>query len=64
MTALLKCVDIERKILNNPGRAQFVCKELLKLPLRPDLERLARERLHAVEEALLVQRGGDRRKSA
>ncbi|PYO27245.1 MAG: hypothetical protein DMD86_18230 [Candidatus Rokuibacteriota bacterium] len=64
VTALLKCVDIERKILNNPGRAQFVCKELLKLPLRPDLERLARERLHAVEEALLVQRGGDRRKSA
>jgi len=64
VTALLKCVDIERKVLNNPGRAQFVCKELLKLPLRPDLERMAKDRLHAVEEALLVQRGGERRKSA
>ena len=64
VTALLKCVDIERKVLNNPGRAQYVCKELLKLPLAPDLERLARERLRAVEEALVVQRGGERRGAA
>jgi rhomboid family protein len=55
-TALLKCVDIERKILNNPGRAQYVCRELLKLPLQPDIERLARERLQAVEEQLARQR--------
>src|SRR2546426_232789 len=57
-TALLKCVDIERRVLNNPGRAQYVCRELLRLPLQPDVERLARERLRAVEEALAVQRRG------
>jgi len=56
-TALLKCVDIERKVLNNPGRAQYVCRELLRLPLQPDVERLARDRLRAVEEALERQRG-------
>ena len=56
-TALLKCVDIERRVLNNPGRAQYVCRELLRLPLQPDVERLARDRLRAVEEALERQRG-------
>ena len=58
VTALLKCVDIERKVLNNPGRAQYVCQELLRLPLSQESERLARERLRAVEEALAVQRRG------
>src|SRR5439155_9302715 len=56
-TALLKCADIEWKVLNNPGRAQYVCQELLSKPLPPDVERLARERLRAVEEALALQRG-------
>jgi hypothetical protein len=55
--ALLKCVDIERNVLNNPGRAQWVCKELLKFPLAPDMHGLARERLRSVEEALALQRG-------
>ena len=54
--ALLKCVDIERKVLNNPGRAQYVCQELLKLPLAQESERLARERLDAVMEQLVRQR--------
>ena len=55
--ALLKCIDIERRVLNNPGRAQYVCQELLKLPLSPELERLARERLRLLEEAIARQRG-------
>jgi hypothetical protein len=63
-TALLKCIDIERRVLNNPGRAQYVCQELLKLPLAPDLERLARERLRLVEESLARQRGGTAQKMA
>lgn len=57
-TALFKCIDIERRILNNPGRAQYVCQELLKLRLAPELERLARERMRAVEEQLQRQRAG------
>lgn len=63
-TALLKCIDIERRVLNNPGRAQYVCQELLKLPLSPDLERLARERMRLVEESLARQRGGTTQKLA
>ncbi len=55
-TALLKCIDIERRILNNPGRAQYVCQELLKLALPPDVEKLARERQNAVMEQLVRQR--------
>lgn len=56
-TALLKCADIERKILNNPGRAKYVCSELLGRTPPPDVERLARERLRAIDEALALQRG-------
>ncbi len=56
-TALLKCADIERKILNNPGRAQFICSELLSRTPPPDVERLTRDRLRAIEEALVLQRG-------
>ncbi len=63
-TALLKCIDIERRVLNNPGRAQYVCQELLKLTLPPDVERLARERLRLVEESLARQRGGAPQKLA
>jgi predicted RNA-binding protein YlxR (DUF448 family) len=43
-------------VLNNPGRAQYVCQELLKLSLSPDMERLARERESAVMEQLVRQR--------
>jgi hypothetical protein len=56
-TAWLKCIDIERKVLNNPGRAQYLCQELLMRPLTPEVERMARERLRATEEALAAQRG-------
>ena len=55
-TALLKCIDIERRTLNNPGRAQYVCQELLKWKLAPDTERMARERMRLVEEQLQRQR--------
>jgi membrane associated rhomboid family serine protease len=55
-TALLKCIDIERKTLNNPGRAQYVCQELLKLSLPPDIEVLAKQRMDAVMEQLVKQR--------
>jgi len=57
VTALLKCIDIERRVLNNPGRAQFVCQELLRRSIAPEQERLARERLRLVEEQLARQRG-------
>jgi membrane associated rhomboid family serine protease len=58
VTALLKCADIEWKALNNPGRALYVCKELLSYSsLTPEVERLARDRLRALEEALALQRG-------
>ncbi len=56
-TALLKCADIERKILNNPGRARYICRELLNRSLPGEVERLVRERLRATEEALAQQRG-------
>jgi len=59
-TALLKAADIERKLLNNPGRAQFLLRELLHRPLTPEMERLARERLRATEEALAAQRAPGR----
>jgi rhomboid family protein len=55
-SALLKCIDIERRTLNNPGRAQYVCQELLRLTLPPDVEKLARERQNAVMEQLVRQR--------
>ena len=55
-TALLKCIDIERRVLNNPGRAHYVCQELSKLSLPPDIEKLARERMDAVMEQLVRQR--------
>jgi tetratricopeptide (TPR) repeat protein len=55
-TALLKCIDIERRVLNNPGRAQYVCQELLKLALPPEVEKLARERESAVLDQLVRQR--------
>jgi hypothetical protein len=58
VTALLKCADIEWKALNNPGRALYVCQELLSYSsLTPEVERLARDRLRALEEALALQRG-------
>ena len=55
-TALLKCIDIERRVLNNPGRAQYVCQELLKREIPPEVAKLARERMDAVMEQLVKQR--------
>ncbi|MBI4364367.1 MAG: rhomboid family intramembrane serine protease [Candidatus Latescibacteria bacterium] len=56
-TALLKCADIERARLNNPGRAQYICSEILRRTPPPEIERMARERLLKIEEALALQRG-------
>ena len=39
------------------GRAQFICSDLLSRTPPPDVDRLARERLRAIEEALALQRG-------
>ena len=55
-TAMLKCIDIERRVLNNPGRAQYVCQELLKLKLSPENEKLAKERLDEILAQLVKQR--------
>src|SRR5258705_14024152 len=55
-SALLKCIDIERRVLNNPGRAQYVCQELLKLDLPPDVAKLARERMEEILGQLVKQR--------
>jgi len=55
-SALLKCIDIERRVLNNPGRAQYVCQELLKLDLPPDAAKLARERMDEILGQLVKQR--------
>lgn len=43
--ALLKSADIERRMLNNPGRARFLCDELLRRALPDDLRRLAEDRM-------------------
>jgi hypothetical protein len=42
--ALLKSAEIEQRVLNNPGRANYLYEELLRRPLEPDLERVVRER--------------------
>lgn len=50
--ALLKSAEIEQHALNNPGRARFLYDELLRRPLRPDLERMVRERSELADTAL------------
>jgi tetratricopeptide (TPR) repeat protein len=50
--ALLKSAEIEQHALNNPGRARFLYDELLRRPLRPDLEQMVRERCELADTAL------------
>jgi hypothetical protein len=50
--ALLKSAEIERRLLNNPGRARFLYDEILKLPLRTELREVAEARRRATDMAL------------
>jgi type II secretory pathway pseudopilin PulG len=50
--ALLRSADIERRTLNNPGRARYIYEELLKRDLPPDLADMVRERKQVSERAL------------
>ncbi len=57
LTALLKCAEIERKTLNNPGRARFIYQEVMTRRLPTDVESITRERMRVTEEALARERG-------
>jgi len=50
--ALLRSADIERRALNNPGRARYIYEELLRRDLPPDLATMVRERKQVAERAL------------
>jgi membrane associated rhomboid family serine protease len=56
--ALLRSADIERRALNNPGRARYIYDELLRRELPADLIEMVRERKQVTERALeRLQRG-------
>ena len=55
--ALLKSAEIEAHSLNNPGRARYIYEEMLRRPLKPDVERMVRERMERTEAALARQHG-------
>lgn len=56
--AMLKSADIQRRILNNPGRARYIYEELTRRPLSGDVEAIVRDRLAASERAVeRLQRG-------
>jgi hypothetical protein len=42
--ALLRSADLERRTLNNPGRARYIYEELLRQELPADLADMVRER--------------------
>lgn len=50
--ALLRSADIERRALNNPGRARFLYDELLRRDLPADIAEMVRERKRVTERAL------------
>lgn len=50
--ALLRSADIERRALNNPGRARYIYGELLQRNLAPDLAEMVLERKRVTERAL------------
>jgi membrane associated rhomboid family serine protease len=50
--AMLRSADIERRALNNPGRARYIYEELLKRDLPADLVEMVRERKQVTERAL------------
>ena len=49
--ALMKSAEIEHRALNNPGRARYLYEELLRRPLKPDLEKLVQERAQRADAA-------------
>jgi membrane associated rhomboid family serine protease len=53
--ALMKSAEIEHRSLNNPGRARYLYDELLRRPLKPDLEKLVQERAQRADAALARQ---------
>ena len=56
--AMLKSADIQRRVLNNPGRARFIYEELTRRTLPGDVEAIVRDRLAASERAVdRMQRG-------
>jgi len=56
--ALLRSADIERRALNNPGRARYIYDELLRRDLPADIADMVRERKQVTERALeRLQRG-------
>jgi membrane associated rhomboid family serine protease len=50
--ALLRSADIERRALDNPGRALYLYEMLMKRELTPDLAEMVRERKKVAERAL------------
>jgi membrane associated rhomboid family serine protease len=50
--ALLRSADIERRALNNPGRARYIYDELLQRQLPADIATMVRERKQVTERAL------------
>jgi len=50
--ALLRSADIERRALNNPGRARYIYDELLRRELPADIAEMVRERKQVTERAL------------
>lgn len=56
--AMLKSADIERRMLNNPGRSRYICDELLKRALPDDVRRLAEERIALADRELARLHGG------
>lgn len=50
--ALLRSADIERRALNNPGRARYIYEELLRRELPADIAEMVRERKQVTERAL------------
>ena len=53
--ALMKSAEIEHGELNNPGRARYLYDELLRRPLKPDLEKLVQERAQRADAAVAGQ---------
>jgi len=56
--AMLKSADIQRRVLNNPGRARYIYEELTRRSLPDDVEAIVRDRLAQSERAVdRMQRG-------
>lgn len=49
--AMLKSADIQRRVLNNPGRARYIYEELMRRALPADVEAIVKDRLTATVRA-------------